>query len=216
MQCLNTQSALCAVFLFFFLCVAGCEEEVAGPGEVDEAFSLYGVFNPRLLTQTVLVAPVEDLLVPSSGDPLNAVVTSTDLGSGATYVWRDSVAANATGQLDHIFLADFTPGYGSRHRMEVIRSDGKKSTVTVKVPRKVRVEDSDAGRQNLHVRILGRDDEDFVLPRIETIYDVSFYDIDDSNTVCTTPRRQYVFSHKGTENKIDGGWELTIDMNIFL
>ena len=205
----------CAAALLFFLSLAGCEEDVAGPTGVDEAFSLYGVFNPRLFMQTVLVAPVEDLLAPNSGKPLDAFVTSTDLGSGQAYVWRDSVAANATGQLDHIYWADFTPGYGSHHRMEVVRSDGKTSTVNVEIPGEVRVEGSEAGRQDLHVRILGLEDKNFVLPRIETIYDVSFYNIDDPTTVCTTPRRQYVFSHKGTENKIDGGWELIVDMNIF-
>ena len=73
MQCLNTQSVLCVVSLLIILSLAGCEEDVAGPTGVDEPFSLYGVFNPRLPVQTVLVAPTEDLLVPRSGDPLDAV-----------------------------------------------------------------------------------------------------------------------------------------------
>ncbi len=207
--------SFCAAFLLLILSLAGCEEDVAGPTEIGETFSLYGVFNPRLLMQTVLVAPVEDLLAPNSGKPLDAVVTSTDMSSGEIYVWRDSIVANATGQLDHIYWADFTPGYGSRHRMEVMRSDGKKSTVNVEVPGEVRVEDSDLRRQDLRVRILGFDNEDFVLPRIETIYDVSFYHKDNPDTVCNTPREQYTISHKGTEKKINNGWELIVDLNIF-
>ena len=200
--------------LVAFLFLVGCEEDVAGPTGVDEPFSLYGVFNPRLPMQTVLVSPVEDLLVPESGDALNAVVTSTDLGSGKTYAWRDSVAANATGQLDHIYWADFMPGYGSRHRMEVARSDGEKSVVNVEVPGEVRIEDEDAGTRDLHVRVLGFDDEAFSLVRIETVYDVSFYSVNAPDTVCTSPRRRYTFSHKGMENKTDRGWEFTTDLNI--
>ena len=200
--------------LVAFLCLVGCEEDVAGPTGVDEPFSLYGVFNPRLPMQTVLVGPVEDLLVPESGDALDAVVTSTDLGSGKTCAWRDSVVANATGQLDHIYWADFTPGYGSRHRMEVTRSDGTKSIANVEVPGEVRIEDEDAGTRDLHVRVLGFDDEAFSLVRIETIYDVSFYHVNAPDTVCTSPRRRYTFSHKGIEDKVDRGWEFAVDLNL--
>ena len=188
---------------------------MAGPTGVAEPFSLYGVFNPRLPMQTVLVGPVEDLLLPESGSALDAVVTSTDLGSGTTYVWRDSVVANATGQLDHIYWADFTPEYGSRHRMEVVRSDGEKTVVNVEVPKEVRIEDEDAGTRDLHVRVLGLDDEPFSLVRIETVYDVSFYHVENPDTVCTSsPRRSYAISHKGIEEKTDRGWEFTTDMNL--
>ncbi len=214
MRRLNTRNLLLAGSVLLFLCLVGCEEDVAGPTGVDEPFSLYGVFNPRLPVQTVLVAPVEDLLVPESGDALDAVVTSTDLGSGKTYVWRDSVAANATGQLDHIYWADFTPGYGSRHRMEAARSDGKQSVVHVEVPGEVRIEDDDVGTRNLHVRVLGFDDTPFSLVRIETVYDISFYHVENPDTVCTSPRRSYAISHRGMENKTDRGWEFTTDLNI--
>ena len=210
----NARNVLFTSSSLLFLSLIGCEEDVAGPTGVDKPFSLYGVFNPRLSTQTVLVAPVEDLLVPESGDALGAVVTSTDLGSGKTYVWRDSVTANAAGQLDHIYWAEFTPGYGSRHRMEAVRSDGKKSVVNVEVPGEVRIEDDDASTRDLHVRILGFDDEAFSLVRIETVYDVSFYHVNYPDTVCTSPRRSYAFSHKGMENKTDRGWEFTTDLNI--
>ena len=215
MQCLNTQSVLCVVSLLVILSLAACEEDVAPPTGVDEPFSLYGVFNPRLPMQAVLVGPVEDLLFPETRAPLDAVVTSTDLGNGITYVWQDSVSANATGQLDHIFVADFFPAYGSRHRLDVVRSDGEHTFVEVEVPGETRIEDSDAGTRDIHVRILGLDDADFVLPRIETMYSVSFYHTDDPDTVCNTPRKRYIFSHKGTEEKTDQGWKFTIDLNIF-
>ena len=216
MQRLNVigRTLLVAVSLLLCLSLAACEEDVAGPTGVDEPFSLYGVFNPRLPMQTVLVGPIEDRLFPASGDALDAIVTSTDLGADVTYVWRDSVVANATGQLDHIYWADFRPGYGSRHRMEVLRSDGIRSVVNVEVPGEVRIEDYDSGTRNLDVRVLGLDDTGLLLARIETIYDVSFYHIDNPDTVCNTPRKRYTFSHKGIEEKIDGGWKFDLDLNI--
>ena len=196
------------------LCLAGCEEDIAGPTGVDEPFSLYGVFNPRLTTQTMLVAPVEDLLVPESGDALDAVVTSTDLGSGKTWAWRDSVAANVTGQLDHIYRADFTPGYGSRHRMEVVRSDGTKSVVNVEVPVEVRIEDKDAGTRDLTATVTGV--SDFSLIRFDVTYSVRYYNSfnPDPYALCDTPLKHYTFSYKNKETAIENGWQVDIDLNI--
>ncbi len=187
---------------------------MAGPAGADEPFSLYGVFNPRLPTQTVLVAPVEDLLFPESGDALDAVVTSTDLGSGTTYVWRDSVVANATGQLDHIYRADFTPGYGSRHRMEVARSDGAKSVVHVEVPWEVRIEDEDAGTRDITVTVTGA--SDFALIRFDVIYSVRYYNKlnPDPYALCDNPLKHYTFSYRNNRTTIENGWQVDIDLNI--
>ncbi len=198
--------------LVAFLCITGCEEDVAGPTGVDEPFSLYGVFNPRLPMQTVLVGPVEDLLFPESGDALNAVVTSTDLGSGATYEWRDSVVVNATEQLDHIYWADFTPGYGSRHRMEVTRSDGAKSFVHVEVPREVRIEDDDTGTRDLTVTVTGA--SDFALVRFDVTYSVRYYNEFIPDTPCSTPLKHYTFSYRNNRIAIENGWQIDIDLNI--
>ena len=198
--------------LLAFLCLAGCEEDVAGPTGADEPFSLYGVFNPRLPMQTVLVGPVEDLLFPESGDAIDAVVTSTDLGSGKTYVWRDSVVANATGQLEHIYWADFTPGYGSRHRMEVARSDGEKSTVNVEVPGEVRIDYYDSDTRDLMVIITGM--SNFSLVRLDVIYSVRFYNKFEPGTPCSTPLKHYAFSYKNHEVAIENGWKVDINLNL--
>ncbi len=198
-------------YVLIFLCLAGCEEDVAGPAGVDEPFSLYGVFNPRLPVQTVLVAPVEDLLAPGSVDALDAVVTSTDLGSGKTYVWRDSVAANATGQLDHIYWANFTPGYGSRHRMEVARSDGKKSAANVEVPGEVYIEDGDAGTRDLRVTVSGA--SDFALIRFDVTYSVRYYDRLAPDNLCNTPLKHYTFPYKNHGIAIKNSWRVDIDLN---
>ena len=208
----NARNLLLAGSMLLFLCLTGCEEDVAGPAGADEPFSLYGVFNPRLPMQTVLVAPVEDLLVSESGDALDAVVTSTELGSGTTYVWRDSVVANATGQLDHIYWANFTPGYGSRHRMEVVRSDGEKSVATVEVPGEVRIDYYDSDTRDLMVTITGV--SDFSLVRLDVIYSVRFYDKFEPGTPCSTPLKHYAFSYKNHEVAIENGWKVDINLNL--
>ncbi len=204
------------VLLFLFLSLASCEEDVAGPTGVDQPFSLYGVLNPRLPVQTVLVAPTEDLLVPRSGDPLDAVVTSTNLNSGKIYVWQDSVVANATGQLDHIYWADFTPGYGSRHRMEVMRSDGKKSTVNIEVPGEVHIESEDTVTRNLRVTVSGT--SDFSLIRFDVTYSVRYYDSyvpeQAPNNLCNTPLKHYTFPYKNKAMSIKNNWRVNIDLNI--
>ena len=194
-----------------FLCLAGCEEDVAGATGVDEPFSLYGILNPRLTTQTVLVAPIEDLLVPESGETLDAVVLSTDLENGKTYTWRDSVVANATGQLDHIYWADFTPRYGSRHRMEVTRSDGTRSIANVEVPVEVRVEEKDASTRDLTVTITGA--SDFALVRLDAIYSVRFYTIFNPDMLCNVPQKHYAFSYKN-KTAIENGWQVDVDLKI--
>ncbi len=202
----------CAVPLLLILSLVGCEEDVAGPTGVDEPFSMYGVFNPRLPMQTVLVGPVEDLLFPETREALDAVVTSTDLGSGKVYVWQDSVVANATGQLDHIYWADFTPGYGSRHRMEVVRSDGAKSVVNIEIPGEVRINYYDSNTRDIMVTAKGM--SDFLLVRIDVIYSVRFYDKFKSNTPCSTPLKNYTFSYNNKEIEIENGWELDINLSL--
>ncbi len=198
--------------LVAFLCLTGCEEDVAGPSGVDAPFSMYGILNPELRTQTVLVAPVEDLLVPESGGALDAVVTSTDLGSGTTYAWRDSVVANATGQLDHIYWADFTPEYGSRHRVEAARSDGLQSSVEVNIPEPVRIDENDPGSRILTVNVSAP--SDFSLIRVDAIYGVRFYDKFEPGTPCSTPVKHYAFPYKGAEIKTNDGWR--IKLNLFI
>ena len=209
--CAPARTFLFAGFLLLFLSLAACEEDVAGPSGVNEPFSLYGVFNPGLSVQTVFVAPVEDLLAPESGDPLDAIITSTDLGSGKTYVWRDSVVANATGQLDHVYWADFTPEYGSRHRMDAVRSDGKKSVVHVEVPGEVRIESSDAPTRNLRVTVSGA--SRFALVRFDVTYSVRYYDRMEPDEICSSPLKRYTFPYQHHGIALKNSWRVDIDLN---
>ena len=73
-----TVVACCAALIAL---TTGCEEDVASPSGVEGPFSLNGIINPRLETQTLLVSPIEDLLKPLHS-LIDAVVISQDRTSG--------------------------------------------------------------------------------------------------------------------------------------
>lgn len=131
-----------------------CNEHVAAPTGVEEPFSVYGILNPRLTTQTLLVSPPSTLLLDYS-DSIDAVVTSIDLASGELHVWRDSVVVGRRGQTDHIFHADFMPAFGSRHMVRVERSDGSASSVEIPIPDEVEIELPYSNTRLLRVRAIG-------------------------------------------------------------
>ena len=190
------------------LLVGGCEDDVAGPAGVDEPFSMYGIINPRLNQQTLLVSPIEDLLYPLDSS-IDAVVTSTDVGTGNQYVWKDSVLANATGQLDHVFWAEFRPDFGSRHRIEVVRSDGEMSSAEADVPAEVEIEHLDTRTRYLDVTILSKD---IRLIRIDVIYGVRGFRIH-TMTESLYPYSTYAFSRTNQQARVDGGWRLRINLD---
>lgn len=200
----------CAILL---LVASGCEEDVAGPIGVDEPYSVYGIINPRLETQTLLVSTIEQALYPFDS-ALDAVVTSTDLATGERVTWEDSLAANETGQLDHVFTADFRPDFGSRHRVEVTRSDGGVAAVEVRVPLRIDIDQEDTGTRNFYVDILG---EDISILRLDVIYTVRGYSVGAEEEIgfpFISPRSDYSFPMKGKEVKVDEGWRLRINLDI--
>jgi hypothetical protein len=124
--------------------LTACEDDVAAPSGVEQPFSAYGIINPRLNTQALLVSPVEDQLYPLA-DTIDASVRSIDLATGTQVVWGDSVVENETGQADHVFWAAFRPDFQSRHRIEIVRSDGALSTVEIDVPARIAIEEVETG-----------------------------------------------------------------------
>jgi hypothetical protein len=186
--------------------LVGCEDDVAGPAGVDEPFSMYGIINPRLKQQTLLVSPIEDLLYPLDSS-IDAEVTSTDLTTGNEYAWKDSVVANETGQLDHVFWAEFRPEFGSRHRIEVVRSDGEVTSVVAEVPATVTIEEEDSGTRFHEVTTYG---EAIRLIRVDVLYGVRGYIIGQDSL---GPYSTYTFSRTGEQEKVEGGWRVTVNLN---
>lgn len=114
--------------------LGGCDADVNPVLGTDHVFTLYGVITPQADTQKVLVYPIEGLLQPAQAEPLDAHFTSTDMQSGETRVWRDSLKREDNGQYNHIFWSPFRAEYGHTYRLEVERSDGAASRVDAVVP----------------------------------------------------------------------------------
>ncbi|WP_412060669.1 hypothetical protein [Rubrivirga sp. IMCC45206] len=119
--------------LLVLVAVGGCEDSVDPTVGLDVPFSLYGQLDPTADHQAIRVAPIA-LSLDAPQDTIDATVTSTDLGTGATTAWRDSLVTFADGSRGHVFVADFTPRPGSTVRVDARRSDGAASSVTVEVP----------------------------------------------------------------------------------
>jgi hypothetical protein len=153
---------------------SSCEDSVSPPPGVEEPFSAFGILNPRLTRQTMLVSPTASQLFDFS-DSIDAIVTSTDLSSGQSRIWHDSVVVGPRGQRDHIFYSDFRPDFGSEHTIQVRRSDGATSSVDVRIPSQVALELEDDGTHRLRFRVIG--DGIRVLRAIVT-YGVRYYSYD--------------------------------------
>ena len=123
--------ALAAVGL---LHVAGCSDAVDPTLGTDQVFSLYGYLDPAADRQAIRVVPIGQTIDEAAPEVLDAVVTSTEAGSGETVTWRDSVVTYRDGSLGHVFVADFTPTPGGRVTVDVAASDGRTATVEVDVP----------------------------------------------------------------------------------
>lgn len=133
-------------FLLIPLLVGGCEATVdPGPGP-DRPFTLYGYFDAGSDVQAVRVIPIAETLVPETREPIDARVVSTDLGTGAEVVWRDSVVTFASGAVGHVYTAPFRARFGSAYRLTVTRSDGLASVVETQMPPEATVEEQPARR----------------------------------------------------------------------
>ncbi|MGB3544077.1 hypothetical protein [Rubrivirga sp.] len=119
-------------FLLLALIFAGCEDDVAATVDLDLPFSMYGFLDPTADQQVIRVIPITDRI--DSDAALEAVVTSTDLGTGEVATWRDSTVTYADGSTGTVFVSDTTPAPGARIRLEAVRPDGDASTIEVTIP----------------------------------------------------------------------------------
>ncbi len=191
---------LCVSGFLVFLC-AGCEEDVTAVLGTEKAFSLYGLVTPDIDTQWVRVYPIEDVLQPPAGAPLDVTVTSTDLESGGTRIWTDSVITDGDGHPAHIFWSPFRAVYGHTYRLEVARPDGASSRVDAIVPPRTEVEQlTPTTSFPITAPLLLPGD----LPRLmklELDYEIKFREGPSSATtaIVTIP-------YEGRQNRVAEGW----------
>ncbi|MDX1546344.1 MAG: hypothetical protein R3247_05120 [Rhodothermales bacterium] len=126
--------------LLLLLLLAACDPAVNPIVGEERPFTVWGFLDATADTQRVRVFAVEDRLGDRRGGSIDAVVTSTDLTTGAARTWTDEEVTFADGTVGHVFWAPFRAQHGHRYRLTVTRSDGAKTTATVSVPHPVTVE----------------------------------------------------------------------------
>lgn len=117
----------------------GCGEPFEPFLEDDNlVFSMFGYLDLRADTQWVRVIPVRKSLL-SNSDPLDAVVTLENLGSGEVITLRDSAFAFRDEELDatayaHNFWTTERLESSATYRLKAVRSDGGSSTALIVMP----------------------------------------------------------------------------------
>jgi hypothetical protein len=114
--------------------LAGCDEAVTSPEDIEAYYTLWGALDPAGDRQALRVVPIRPTIVEDEPAPLDATVTSTDVRTGETVTWRDSLVTFFDGSTGHVFLADFRAEYARTYRVEVARADGKTTAADVLMP----------------------------------------------------------------------------------
>ena len=187
----------------------GCEESVDAVLDSDQPFSLYGFFNPRSDTQAVRIFPIEPTLAPTPAEPLAAQVVSTDLVTGESVTWTDSLVQFEDGTLGHVAYAPFRVEYGHTYRFEVSTLDGRTSHAEVPVPGLIDVERLEPFTRRFPNRV---DAAPFLpvawrgdarLIQIDVVYEFE---------VLNTGRNQVAVSYDGSQTETGDGWLVEIDL----
>ena len=162
--------------------VLGCESTVEPVTGTDEAFTLYGFFNPLADTQAVRVFPVEERLVRTQPTPIDAALASTDLTDGSAAVWRDSLVLYQSNLFPdtygHVFYASFRAAYEHTYRLTATRSDGATSAVEVTVPPRVEPELLPFDVQTFAIRMPVRWAGAPMLNAVEVVYQLIIDDVE--------------------------------------
>lgn len=188
----------------------GCEESVNPKLSFDRPFSIWGQINVRTDTHAVRIFEIQESIRLVQPDPLDAVVSSTNLQTGETLVWRDSVVQLLDGDYRHVFWTVFETQTGQTYRLEVARSDGAVSTAETTIPPIIMlefietdIENRPGAMQSIKVNGLAPS-----LPRIDVEY----------NIVSITPQGGIVFdnpiiiSYADRPRQIETGWIVDIDL----
>lgn len=122
-----------SVVIAVLIVVAGCDTAVDPFQTSTNYFSIGGVIDASADTQFVRVTPLRrKVSIPA--EPLDAIVTTTDLVTGETVVWHDSLFTLHMGGVAHNVWSDFDFKPGRSYRFEVSAPEGRVSTAVVALP----------------------------------------------------------------------------------
>jgi len=114
--------------------VSACADDIVAPPPAEANFTIWGSLNPDSTAQAIRVVPVLPIINGERPEPLDASVMMTDLETGETVAWQDSVVTYPRGRIGHVFHTAAAIPYGSRQLVRVVRSDGAETTATVQIP----------------------------------------------------------------------------------
>lgn len=128
-------SMVCIASILF---IHGCEEPFQPIEDSDEYFfSVWGYLDSEAETQWIRIMPIRET-TEYSGEPLDAVVTLTDLDTGEEVIMNDSLftlpqAAPGDAKVWNYWTTmDILPSHS--YKLKVERSDGAITTATVDIP----------------------------------------------------------------------------------
>ena len=190
----------------FAMVIVGCQESVDPVLETEEAFSMYGYLDPSSDQQALRIFTVDGILFPTTTDFLDAVVTSVNMDTGETIVWRDSVITFRDRSIGHVFVADFRATHSTRYIITAVRSDGRDAFVDLITPPDgdVRIDNIVSSRSNVIVTMNWADVPRIIQADVSYFVRIPFPDGSDTTTV-----RVDIKSGRVQENS-DGTWAVTI------
>jgi hypothetical protein len=189
--------------------LSACEEDVTAVVGTDLPYSLYGVLSPQLDSQWVRVYPIEGRLTPAEPEPIDAVVTSTNLTTGEQIEWRDSIIVDFANQFAHVFWAPFEAEFGHTYRIEARRSDGRSTHVDATVPpvSEIMIEPAQIRSDGVVLPVLISGDVPRVL-RVEVDYAVVYRTIGAPNDVSD----RVVIEYNTEPQEVEEGWRVPINL----
>lgn len=135
-----TRPALALAALLPALMLGACSDAFIDPFEnEDRFFTIYGFLDVLETQHQVRVIPVtrRPEQITSPNDPnarIDAFVTSYDVQTGDSVIWRHSLEKLDNGHYGHIFRANFLVQPGQTYRLVVRRNDGITAWAETKVP----------------------------------------------------------------------------------
>lgn len=175
---------------------------------------MWGALTPQQDTQTVKVFPMGAQLERLSDEKLPGTFTSTDLETGQTRIWSDSVMREPDGDLVHVFGAPFRVQFGHTYRVQMAHAKRGTSWAEVTVPRRVELDPlppgGRPGRVRLRVRIPNTAPQ--VIPQADLEYLVQYDSADPRRGVTTSDVRQTVHITNPIDRRGED-WMLVIELD---
>lgn len=118
--------------------LVGCDPEFHPLQSTEMAFSIFGYLDPHADTQWIRVTPLRPSIFTSS-EPIDAVVTLEDLGSGREIVMEQVLFAREAANFgDTIFAHNFITmeilDFSTTYRLTARNSGGEVSSAVVEIP----------------------------------------------------------------------------------